>query len=100
MNAKTLKALNESIRHWERMRKNPHGEDRPHGEDCALCDLFFHKACSACPVRIATGQLYCYGTPYYQASAAWRDRLMITFKEYAGQEIDFLKSLRPKAKRK
>lgn len=101
MTKKTLAALRASIRHWELMRDDPHGPERPTGDMCALCNLFLDKECAGCPVAQRAGHLMCKGTPYHYAhwlfytiplpDADWR--------RAAQAEIKFLKSLLPKQRK-
>lgn len=102
----TLKALNESIAHWERMASG----DRLPGErvghkHCALCRLFQpgydtgEPDCWGCPVERKTGKQYCEGTPYQNVLRALaRDAGSYESKDFkaaAAAERDFLKSLLP-----
>jgi hypothetical protein len=103
MNTKTLKALNDSIAHWERMRDNPNGEDRPGRRQCALCGLFnrnFADGCAGCPVKAKTGEVGCAGTPYEHANAIFGFGANRSWRKAAQAEINFLKSLLPKTKGK
>ena len=72
MNKKTLKALEESIAHWERMQDDPDCGAEPSGTDCPLCARF-------------GGEERCYGC--FVAVAEWRRQ--------ATREIQFLRSLLP-----
>jgi len=66
MNRKTIKALKGSIAKWKRVVKVPDTQfDSPH--DCPLCGLFNNDLlmCDGCPVRGATGLLYCGGSPFF-----------------------------------
>lgn len=67
MNAKTLKALKDSIAHWRRMRKNARGVYKATGESpslgfCALC-IVFDGDCDRCPVTC--------GLAWSDADRAW-----------------------------
>lgn len=105
MTPETLKALNESIEHWEIMAKggihNKEGH-KPFDTYCSLCKLFNSKEhnlknyCNGCPVFERTGHKLCIGSPYRHASYAWEDKLDIRFKELAKEEVEFLRSLLPK----
>lgn len=63
MTPKAKKALEGSIRKWERILIGS-GED--HGDtNCPLCKVFNKdNGCRGCPVRNATGKDWCDGTPY------------------------------------
>ena len=109
MTPQQSQALELSIQHWERVVADPTGE--PIGPDeCALCRAFRpfdgKAICTKCPVRLATGQSGCTGTPYQDfedALAAYTNdeamddgtvpdlRLLTSL---AQAELDFLISLR------
>jgi len=104
MDAKTREALEKSIKHWEENR----AAERPElasisDRDCALCSRYYNRGCKGCPVRQATGQKLCFGSPYKAAAdnfIDWRydpknKRLRTVFRQWATREINFLKSLRP-----
>lgn len=101
MNAKTLKALRESIAHWDRLRKGKQRSDEDLDSDsCPLCRLFAHDkpkdiCCKACPVFARTGRRYCEGTPYWKAAITFSGRSGTAFKRAATQEYKFLISLLP-----
>ncbi len=65
----TVKALNQSIRHWDRHAKGKAAEDEGiYCDDCALCGLFLKSpACEGCPVSKRSGLPYCKGTPWREA---------------------------------
>lgn len=101
MTPEALKALKESIKHWE---ENVAAE-KPNDAsirwlDCALCRNFFVNGdCFGCPINDITGRS-CGGTPYFDAEAAlflWRkgDGDVALWRTAAQAELDFLKSLRP-----
>ena len=103
MNAQTLKALKGSIRKWEEIVA---GTGKDMGiYNCPLCVLFFErdkdysKRCIGCPVRKATGEPDCSGSPYDNWD--YSNELYIPENEEATAaaqaELDFLKSLLPKA---
>jgi len=108
MNKKTLKALKESIKKWEKIVSGE-GEDRG-GENCALCEMFAEDECIDCPVYIKTGEHSCGGTPYIE----WRNHQSYHLytteegfvvrcskcKELAQRELEFLKSLLPEKRQK
>lgn len=108
MNAKTLKALKASIRHWERMAngKSIQGEGVT-WEYCELCKMFLsidlfpnREDCRLCPVKLRTGRRHCDRTPWRAASLAWHNGANSEeFMKAARKELTFLKSLLPKGKR-
>ena len=72
MNAKTRKALKESIAHWKRHATGKsYMDERVHSEDCALCALFLESRCDGCPVKKKTGLHLCQGTPWESAAYAF-----------------------------
>jgi len=95
----TLKALLQSIEHWERLASGKRLNDEVVNRVwCALCTEFWDGGdCAMCPVREKTGKATCSNTPYGDAwYAAKIDGLDSTkFKEAAQKELDFLKSLLP-----
>ena len=109
MDAIALKALRESIAHWERNVAAEMPEDvSVSGEDCALCNAFVFanrgdsSDCEGCPVMEWMGQADCQGTPYYRAREAffaWRTNTTPATRDawrVAAQEmLDFLKELLP-----
>jgi hypothetical protein len=102
MDARTAKALEDSIKHWEQNVAAEKLEDTKIGpENCALCGLFNmpHAAsqgtsCVGCPVMDRTGQNFCKGSPYDQVELADDARDFNAFRAAAQRELDFLKSLR------
>lgn len=98
----TLAAIQDSIKHWERMRDGKNGaSENPGPAACALCVLFFDSSsCAGCPIATKTVQKLCLGTPYYDAEKTWELRFeQPNAWRYASQEmIDFLKSLLPERK--
>lgn len=104
MTRKTRDELKASIRHWNRLAT---GTTRP-GEDtsgkfCALCKLFYSlDGCGQCPVKLRTGKSFCLGSPWADARDAYEDDGLESkeFKSAARKELDFLKSLLPKGRRK
>ncbi len=103
MNAKTLEALNSSIAHWERMAAGkPNPDEAPDADSCALCCLFIEDDCIACPVALKTGFRKCRNTPFKQAALEWNKGCWmptLKFRSAAKEELAFLQSLLPKAKR-
>lgn len=115
MNEITLKALKDSIAHWERMflftDKEEFKYERVGGSFCALCSI--HRQCQNCPVKIRTKRSACRKTPYTNAHDAYSNvfwtpekspmRTKFIWNKWrvcALREINFLKSLLPKRKTK
>ena len=99
MDARTKKALEASIQHWEELSKTTRSGlcSAPIGTaGCALCKLFFGKLCIGCPVQAHTGEGICCETPYVEASQAKSAGDLAGFVRYAKEEVAFLKSLREK----
>ena len=115
---RTIKALKESIEHWERMSKYKDIDhtETPNSDDCALCDLFLNsglrlvlnqlyhrKECINCPVYAKTGHAGCRATPYEAVTEYWesftcnkQDFDAKIWKKLCDDEIKFLKDLLPK----
>ena len=103
MDKKTLKALQGSIRKWERIAE---GKEVDKGADnCPLCELFYNKICIGCPVEEKVNHVDCRRTPYIgwtehqKAKHGEESQFAIKCekcKELAQKEADFLKSLLPK----
>jgi len=108
MEPKTLQALQESIKHWERVVADPlHEETGVH--HCALCKLFYpnnqespmeaflNDPCKGCPIKEKTGAPFCEGTPYDRVAHLGLHEKEGTdeYKEAAQEELDFLRSLLP-----
>jgi len=103
MNGKTLKALKQSIAHWQRLASNqPHPYESVGVRSCALCRRFIDQACKGCPVRKKTGWRYCQETPYRYASHVFHLHGLgsASFTQAAKKEVKFLQSLLPKTKKK
>nr|MDQ2987417.1 hypothetical protein [Armatimonadota bacterium] len=116
MNAKTLKALEGSIKKWEAIVAGT-GEDKG-ADNCPLCRVFIDPflspdTCGGCPVRERTGSRYCSDSPYdawaagvrrdYSAAVVNRGggkRIASTPKlvALAQAELDFLRSLLPESR--
>ena len=99
MTPKTRKALEASIKHWER---NVTGRTTTiSSEHCALCRLFLDAGCKGCPVSNYTGKDICRGTPYVEI-ARMDDKNenlnSLKFRSLAFKELRFLESLQPKGK--
>lgn len=98
MNAQTLNALNESIRHWQRYVDGFGKEEgEPLVHNCSLCGLFYQSECSGCPIREKTGFINCRRTPYEDAWDAYNKHGPTSpeFIEQAKLMLEFLKSLLP-----
>ena len=110
MNSKTLAALQESIKHWQRALNDSGESLGPHS--CALCKIYFPwqrpgTGCGSCPVKEKTGKDLCDDSPYLAASEAQDlvfektdpdDRLENARKQAIQAELDFLISLLPETK--
>lgn len=108
MNKTTAKALEQSIKHWERMRDTHpvNAIEFPTSSHCALCKEFFDKAacnaeCRGCPIYIRTRHKGCARGPFNVACDAFYDALwnddkqsLDKWKKKAQKMIDFLISLR------
>ena len=111
-----IKALDESIEHWCRLRdlKQKEGE-RPNSEWCACCKLDemrkkasprdFPDACNGCPVNDFNNDDGCFMTPFLNALDAWyRSKMASNVKtrnrELMQAEVDFLKEVRQSEQRK
>lgn len=106
MKPKTLKALRESIAHWDRLASGTRKPDELIGvSGCALCELFWEShpetSCLGCPVLERTGQKCCNGTPYNDVQQLIKPAEdeegydTPAFKEAAMRELEFLRSLLP-----
>ncbi len=86
-----VKALTESIAHWERLRDGVSGEEM--GPDsCALCDAWFDYGCIGCPIRERTQFSGCTRTPYHDATfAVYGSPSMARVAE---RELEFLRETR------
>lgn len=97
--ARTLKALKESIAHWDR---HANGTAAPNegirSSDCSLCSLFVFNFCKGCPVAIKTQKTLCRGTPWREAAEEYYKGE--NFKVKAKEMADFLRGLLPKGKKK
>ena len=98
MTPRTRKALELSIKHWERIVT---GEDTSVSAiSCALCQLFnpvensrAKDNCRGCPVAQRTGRGWCDGSPYRTVVKLTPGT--IAFRRAAMKELRFLESLRP-----
>ena len=99
-----MKALEDSIKHWERLASGR----RKLGEDirashCALCNKFAVNSlnvCEGCPVYRRTNLAGCEDTPYWDChnAAEWRGLDSAEFKSAAKEMLKFLRSLRKDVK--
>jgi hypothetical protein len=108
MDPHTLKALQESIAHWDRLASgNRKYRENVDVDACALCRKFNTPVkdpelkCACCPVFQKTGLKFCLGTPFPAAEKlSDTDELSPLdtdeFREAAQDELEFLKSLLPK----
>lgn len=107
------RAIEESIRQWERNRDADTPDSGEVNLSHDLCRVFLNMGhaldCSLCPVRKMTGEGLCYGTPRVSASNVRLSYMRIkdlgdgseelldsvagSFKGYCQAEIYFLKSL-------
>lgn len=109
MNARTLKALQGSIEHWEENVAAEDIHDTSIGSRrCKLCHTFPSDDCEGCPVAEKVGQPLCIGTPYEVARVRWNvwlratlnnglreEELKTEWRKAAQAELDFLRSLLP-----
>ena len=106
MNNFALKALEGSIKKWERIvaRKGVDNETA----NCPLCDMFYDSSCSNCPVSEKVEAIWCQKTPFdawdkHQEDVHSDKKTRRVFKNcpkckpLAQAELDFLKSLLPKS---
>ena len=120
MNARTLTALNKSIKHWEDIEEKvkdnlgkkyiqnyEDGKTRIDGKEvfeigarsCALCCLFVTSDCGECPVKLRSKHMGCDKTPFVifdnllQKHKTFTQRML----KAAYAEVVFLRSLRPRA---
>jgi hypothetical protein len=103
MSPETLEALKGSIEKWDKIAAGA-GVDEGVG-NCPLCQLFWHvkDGCGDCPVKQATKQNYCSGSPYNEweregfRSIAQDDASDAELAlRLSVQEAEFLRSLLPK----
>lgn len=103
MDKRTAEALEASIKHWqENVVAETPGNASIDTDDCALCKVFFEGDCRGCPIQAATGDEYCWGTPYEEARELFNEwegrphgvRTRGLWRVAAQKELDFLISLR------
>lgn len=92
MTPEALKALNESIEHWKRMRDDRERGESPSATDCALCRQFSN--CIGCPVADEVGVDGCQDTPFEDARTAFWKGTDSEWQAAAQKEIDFLEGLK------
>ena len=90
-----LRALDDSIAHWERLRdcktKKELDDEGVGGVACALCLQFqVNSQCTECPVHLVTGKQLCVGTPYVDAFSAYMYGSLDEFRAAAKVELGFL----------
>ena len=116
MKKKTLKALRESIKHWEEnleAAKARWFEGVLIGwSHCALCKLHNSRDsnkpdCEGCPVREESGYIHCVNTPYEEVESAMglrglykRNRKPEKVVAACEKELEFLRSLLPENREK
>ena len=95
----------ECIEHWTRMLDLSIEDIRddieaPTPANCAFCREYFAKECVGCPIRSATGEKFCRGTPYNTAQQRYTriaddyTNCLVDFKDAVKEEIDFLTQLK------
>jgi hypothetical protein len=115
MNPKILKALKESIKHWQRLATGTRLLDEGmYGEDCALCNICYRHAwtsadmCPTCPIAQRLGMGACKAGPWVDCCDFKKhfdgeeDGLyqQPEFQKRAHRMLQFLQSLLPSAKSK
>lgn len=100
MDPNTLEALRGSIAKWQAIVDGT-GKDRGI-LNCPLCQLFHSgcrddgvNGCTGCPVRQATGQRGCMGSPYELYYSAQEAGAKDAMRKHAVEELAFLKTLLP-----
>ena len=101
-----MKALNESIEHWERILQFVKDvniaslrKEGWNGDSCACCAEFVAYDCDGCPIKAYTGEADCLDTPWWSANAAlWamldNQPMINEVAELAvTEEINFLKNI-------
>ena len=87
---KDIKLLEESIEHWERMRRAPiacykRGENTT-DRSCPLCREYFDDKCYGCPIRDDVDASKCRATPYGSAAASF-DNLIDTYLDEDSKDL-------------
>jgi len=89
--AEQLKGLRGSVRKWSKIVNGTGTDEGP--DNCPLCKLYFDKNCKGCPVRIATGEILCDGSPYELLGDPAVDAKEDMAVAVAVAELMFLKAL-------
>ena len=107
MTTKTLKALNGTIKKWEKIVAGTGADEG--STNCPLCKFFVDLPfCYGCPIADFTKESGCFNTPwskwlshqYNRHDAKTELRVHCpTCRELAEEELRFLKSLLPKKER-
>ncbi len=63
MDTRTIKALENSITHWENIAYNG-AIHTASSNTCALCFIYFSNECEGCPIAIKWNK-YCKKTPFF-----------------------------------
>lgn len=101
----SIKAWRKSVAHWRRMATGKAKlTETPGGKSCSLCSVFFDMhsyTCGKCPVKQATGNNNCVGSPWGRANDAYWSYGIDSqqFRAADRKELAFLESLRPAKKR-
>lgn len=99
-----MKALEDSIKHWEQLAGGRRLPGEHHKSSCcALCKKFMGPVgCEGCPVKKRTGLDGCEGSPWYKCDQAYHmsggDYNSTMFKNAAKKMLKFLRSLRKDVK--
>lgn len=110
MNQTTLRALKNSIQHWEEnlesAKKGDWSSISTWAEHCALCEVFYGRDCRGCPVKT----FECADTPYVEVVETLRywqalrkacptpqtaKEAKTALRQAIKAELEFLKSLLP-----
>lgn len=100
---KTKKALDDSIKHWQRLLDAYTRRDRRkmiaegwRGKDCPLCAIYVREfECSGCPIAADTGEGFCRSTPWTMAALALENSSFDIWnkKHHVKRELSYLKKL-------
>lgn len=94
---RAVRALTESIAHWERLRDGTQGPNEyTDSGSCACCVQWPETECGGCPIRERTGEGFCLSTPYHDAANEHFDHGSNPGvpRPYAQAMIDFLTETR------
>lgn len=95
-------ALYDSILHWKNDNVGLSNSELANisPDSCALCSIYFDKACKGCPVKEKTSNPVCISSPYAKVSlllVLWYESEADTkpegFEAAVQNEIEFLESL-------